>query len=80
MREALENARKLVRQGEITSSVLRAAMVAMIKAVPGSKVDYVEIVNDETLERVDLIEDRVLIALAVKIGSTRLIDNIVLDA
>ncbi len=80
LREALENARKLVRQGEITSSVLRAAMVAMIKAVPGSKVDYVEIVNDETLERVDLIEDRVLIALAVKIGSTRLIDNIVLDA
>ena len=43
------------------------------------KVEYVNIVDAETLKEVREIEDKVLVAMAVKLGQTRLIDNIVVD-
>ena len=45
---------------------------------PLARVDYIEIVDNETLEPVETISDRCLIALAVFLGKTRLIDNTVL--
>jgi len=42
-------------------------------------IDYVEVVNADTLENVDEIKGRVLVALAVKFGSTRLIDNVIVE-
>ena len=43
------------------------------------KIDYVEIVNFKTMERVDILKGEVLIAVAFYIGKTRLIDNIILE-
>jgi pantoate--beta-alanine ligase len=43
--------------------------------VPSAQADYIAVVNPETLEGVDEITDRVLVALAVRIGGVRLIDN-----
>jgi pantoate--beta-alanine ligase len=41
-------------------------------------VEYIEFVNDETLRPVARVEGAVLVALAIRIGTTRLIDNTVL--
>ncbi len=46
---------------------------------PLADIDYVTVVDPETLQPVDRIGDRVLVALAVRIGRTRLIDNAVLS-
>ena len=46
-----------------------------IQLEPLAKVDYVEVVDSLSMERVDIIENNVLVAIAVYIGKTRLIDN-----
>jgi len=47
----------------------------LIRGAEDGVIDYVEVVHPETLEDLTLLEDRALVALAVKFGSTRLIDN-----
>ena len=49
-----------------------------LEAEPMAKIDYVEIVGWPSLEPVEILENQVLIALAVYIGKTRLIDNIII--
>ena len=75
---ALARTSELFGQGERHTAVLRQAMVDVIKPVPGAEIDYIEIVDDLSLASVDEIQNDVLAALAVKVGNTRLIDNIVL--
>ncbi len=69
---------ELFRQGEREAAVLRQAIVDIIESVPGAEIDYIEIADDTSLAAVDEIKNNALIALAVKIGNTRLIDNAVL--
>jgi len=78
LRRSLDQALALFRQGERDTTVLRQAMVDLIESVSGAEIDYIEIVDDGSLASVDEIKNDVLIALAVKIGNTRLIDNAVL--
>ena len=47
---------------------------------PLAKIDYVEAVSMDTIEKVDRIEGTVLVAMAVYIGKTRLIDNFIVEA
>ena len=51
----------------------------LIQRYPNTEIDYLSICDPDTLEAVDNIEGPVLMALAVKVGATRLIDNTVLD-
>ncbi|AGB40153.1 pantoate--beta-alanine ligase [Halobacteroides halobius DSM 5150] len=76
---SLELARELIEQGENKAKVVENKMVEMIKEEPLAKIDYVEVVKQETLESVTKIKDKILIALAVYIGGTRLIDNVMLE-
>ena len=78
LRRALDCAEELVGAGERSVSVLRRAMEEQITAVPGSKIDYIEMVDEVSLCPVDEVKTDVLVALAVKIGNTRLIDNTIL--
>ena len=48
----------------------------MIEAAPGCIIDYVEIIDGESLVPVDVIIPGTVMAVAVKLGKTRLIDNI----
>ena len=50
-------------------------MTAEIASEPLAKIDYIEIVNQETLQKVDTIDSAILVPIAVYIGKTRLIDN-----
>ncbi|MEE9368986.1 MAG: pantoate--beta-alanine ligase [Pontiella sp.] len=79
LKNALELAERLAGEGERNVSTLRQAMSDLIERIPAAAIDYIEFMDDETLESVEFAEERVLIAMAVKIGSTRLIDNMILD-
>ncbi|MBZ5505639.1 MAG: pantoate--beta-alanine ligase [Acidobacteriia bacterium] len=67
----------LVDRGETRSTTLLAAGKQVIAEEPTVKLDYLEIVNPETLDQADEIGQGALIAVAAYVGSTRLIDNIV---
>ena len=72
---ALHRAEEMVAGGESSAARVAAEMKRLIHRVKGTRVEYVEIVNSETLEPVKEIKGRTLIALAVRIGKARLIDN-----
>lgn len=73
--KSLERGRELIEAGEKDTAVIKKAITDMIETEPLAKIDYVEIVDWNTLEAVDTIEGPVLNAIAVYIGKTRLIDN-----
>ena len=68
--------KEMIVQGEQDAGEIKAAIVRSIETEPLARADYVEIVDPDSLETVDIVEGRALIALAVYIGKTRLIDNI----
>lgn len=74
---ALKRAEELVAAGESSAARVAAEMKRLIHRVKGTRIDYVAIVNSETLEPVKEIKGKTLIALAVRIGKARLIDNII---
>jgi pantoate--beta-alanine ligase len=76
----LNRARSLARAGEHQSQLLRDAALAEINAYPGTRVEYVEIVDSTTLEPLaSLNEHRARMVMAVWVGGTRLIDNMALN-
>ena len=68
----------LVKKGAATKELI-AAMTEEIKKEPLAKIDYVEIVDWNTLEPVETVEGPILTAMAVYIGKTRLIDNFIVE-
>ncbi len=79
LKRSLDEVTDMVRQGERQVAVLRDAMADGIGKVAAAAIDYIEFVDDATLVPVQLVEGRTLVAMAVKIGPTRLIDNAVLE-
>ncbi|KYH33929.1 pantothenate synthetase [Moorella mulderi DSM 14980] len=76
---ALNLGAELIRSGERRAAVVREAMAGEILARPGTRVDYVAVNDAETLAPLEEIKGRVLLALAVWVGNTRLIDNLTLE-
>jgi len=77
---ALEHAEDQIRRGVRDADTVAAAVIGILRQVPGIEIQYVSLVDAESLQPVDPVSGKVLIAVAVRIGSTRLIDNIVVDA
>ena len=73
-------ARGLVRQGERDAGRLRRAVRAAIRRGSDARVQYVELVDTAGLQPVRRVAGDVLLAVAVRFGRTRLIDNIILRA
>lgn len=61
----------------IKVSDLVSTMIKVIEAEPLAKIDYISVVETETLQPVDIVDGNVLVAAAVYIGKTRLIDNFI---
>lgn len=72
-------AKSLLEGGERSAKRIRAEIERIIKTAPLADIDYIEIVNYGDLTAVETIDCEVLIALAVKFGKTRLIDNIIFN-
>ncbi len=77
---SLMKAREMVACGERDAAKVRQAAIDLIAETPSAALDYVEIVHPETLRSLDRIEAGSVMAMAVRIGSTRLIDNMELSA
>lgn len=73
--QALKLGKDMMESGEMDAVKIRKAMVEHIEKEPLARIDYVEIVDADSLESVQKIENKVLTAMAVYIGNTRLIDN-----
>lgn len=76
---SLKEGKALIEAGEKDAAKIRKAITDVITAEPLAKIDYVEIVDWNTLEPVDKIDGAILTAIAVYIGKTRLIDNIIVS-
>ena len=74
---AVAEGRKLAANGETKSAPVLQAMKAVINAEPLARIDYVEAVDGVSMEPVETISDGCLVAMAVYIGKTRLIDNFI---
>lgn len=80
LNSSLSVAKKLFQQGERNKDTLISAVIAGIKAEPLSDIDYVEIYALPELKPVtNPLQGSNLLAVAVKFGTTRLIDNVVLE-
>jgi len=77
--KALSLARQLQERGKIDAEYLRQEMTSLIGKEPLAKIDYVSIADAQTLEELTEIDRPALASLAVRIGKTRLIDNMVLE-
>jgi len=73
-------AQQLWSQGECKADSLRQQMAAFIQKEPLARIDYISIADPETLKELVEIDRPALVSLAVYIGKTRLIDNIVLGS
>lgn len=75
LHHALKHAQKMIKDGEKNAHKIKALMEELIESMPDAKIDYIEIVNADNLQPIKEIKGKVLIALAVKFGKARLIDN-----
>jgi pantoate--beta-alanine ligase len=77
--QALKLAEGMLQVGERNPKDVVEAVRKRLRAEPGLEVEYVAAKNSETLEDLNILAGSVLVAVAVRLGSTRLIDNIVAD-
>lgn len=79
--ESLKLAEQKIKNGERSSEKIIQEMFALIQSKQPTQIDYIEIVDAETLQQKSLLVtgDQILIPLAVRFGSTRLIDNILIS-
>jgi pantoate--beta-alanine ligase len=75
---ALSQAREAYNEGERSAASLIELVRSIIEEEPQVRIDYISVNDSETLQKVERLDDRpVLISLAVYIGNTRLIDNLI---
>jgi pantoate--beta-alanine ligase len=77
--QALRRGRELIEAGEKRADVVRAEMRSVLEQVPAIEVEYVSLVDAGNLDEVSEVRGRVMAAIAVRLGSGRLIDNILVD-
>jgi len=74
--QSLLRAKEDIARGIRDATVISSHMEDLITGEPLARVDYVAVIDPETLRRVERVEKEVLVAVAAKIGQTRLIDNL----
>lgn len=80
IQQALQAVRAKALAGEVDVARLEAALGAELSAIPGARVDYARIVAAETLQPLGVLDKPAVAAVAVFLGSTRLIDNITIPS
>ena len=75
LNRSLNHAKETIKKGEKSAEIIRKQIESEINSVKNDGIDYIEIVDTEQLQPINKIEANVLIALAVRFGKARLIDN-----
>ncbi|MFC1605053.1 pantoate--beta-alanine ligase [Planctomycetota bacterium] len=78
--KSLQTCRRMIEAGTTKTDQIIAEMRELLQQIPSSEIEYVSIVDAETLESIEKVAGKVLAAVAVKISPARLIDNILVDA
>ncbi|WP_417300769.1 pantoate--beta-alanine ligase [Ellagibacter isourolithinifaciens] len=76
---AVREGHRLMEEGERDAKTILGAMRAIIEAEPLARIDYVEMVSWDGIKPVNVADSSVLVAMAVYIGKTRLIDNFIFE-
>jgi pantoate--beta-alanine ligase len=79
LHEALEEARRQIERGERDAATVQHDLAARVQETPGATLDYAAVVDADTLRPLQRLKGEVLLALAVKFGHTRLIDNLLIQ-
>jgi len=79
LHRALDGARQSIEHGERDALRLTSAMREILRTDPLVEIDYVEIVDEETLEQVTRLRGVCLAMVAARVGATRLIDNLLIE-
>ena len=79
LQQALHVAARIIAKGERSAAKIISNLREVIRAQPGADIEYLSICHPETLHELDTIEVRTLVALAVRVGRARLIDNALID-
>ncbi|MDY5034003.1 MAG: pantoate--beta-alanine ligase [Prevotella sp.] len=77
--QSLQKGKALIDAGERDAAAVKEAIRAHLLTQPLARIDYVEVVDNENIRRVERISGSVLVAIAVYIGKTRLIDNFIAE-
>lgn len=77
--QSLQQAESLIHNGERDGKLIKDLLERNINAVPGAETDYIQIVDVNELKPLSQLAGSCLIALAVRFGTTRLIDNIIVE-
>jgi pantoate--beta-alanine ligase len=80
LNRTLKEIRQRFDQGERSSARLLSAGMEIFQQETGARLDYLEIVDPETLDPLSAVQGNALVALAAYVGTTRLIDNLTLMA
>lgn len=75
LNQSLEAAMDAINAGEKDAAKVKQIIIDKLHTRPLAKIDYVEVVSFDTIQPIEKVEGAVLIAIAVYIGTTRLIDN-----
>ena len=75
LNQSLEAAMDAINAGEKDAAKVKQIIIDRLHTCPLAKIDYVEVVSFDTIQPIEKVEGAVLIAIAVYIGTTRLIDN-----
>ena len=78
--KSLQRCREMIDAGVTQTQKIISEMRKILQEIPSAEIEYISIVDAETLQSIDQIAGKALAAVAVKIGSSRLIDNILVDA
>ena len=79
LNRALQEARQQIEKGERDAALIRRTLENRIATAPATVLDYAVTVDADSLQPLDLLEGAVLITLAVRFGTTRLIDNLLIQ-
>ena len=77
--KALQAGQQLIQEGERDPKRVKEKILQLLESSPGIRVDYVEVVDGDTLSELLELKGHVLLAAAVYVGKARLIDNIDLE-
>jgi pantoate--beta-alanine ligase len=78
LKKSIDLAREMVAKRETRSATVKKAIEELVRSYPYTRIDYVHLCDPVTLDDVDALTGETLLALAVRVGKTRLIDNCVL--
>lgn len=76
---ALRKGAEMAGQGEKSTAAIQSAVMKCIQAEPAAVIDYVEIYSFPGLQEITYLNQTVLLAVAVRFGTTRLIDNVIIE-